>query len=374
MKILYLASIDVSKFGAPAVHVQGTCRSFRALGHKVILLSSKSKLNWLDSDQEYETKVYWPDMRGGWRIFQFLAGRRLKKIIVKWNPDLIYLRFSPSKYIARILKTSDIPVALELNGEESIESRHFHHMLDVANLVLVDDQHLKTLITEKFPIQENKVNLHLSPVTDTNFFIPLDNLVCRDYLGLDRDAFVIIHTSSFQIHHDFNTIEIAFREFVKTNRRKSILVLLGDGPMKSIVMKKMEDLISESLVYFPGMMPIEVLHRYINAADVTIDLLTSKKLNAGRSLTAFKLFEYAACNRPVITAVAKDFIIPKWADDSFNIIESENSSALVSALSDIKSNPAVWHDRAIKGGDYVRLERSLDAGTKTTISHLEKLF
>lgn len=374
MKILYAASIDVSNFSAPAVHVRGTCRSFGALGHDVKLLSAKNKLDIFSRVQDREEEIYWPEMRGGWRVFQMLVGIRLKKIIAEWNPDVVYLRFSPSEYIAKILKASGVPVALELNGEESIDSRYFHHMLEVANLVLVDDRHLATLVSHKFPTHGSKVHVHLSPVTDTDFFVPLDSSYCRASLSLDKEVFIIVHSSSFQTHHDFKTIEIAFREISNRNDPKSLLVLVGDGPMKSNVMSEMRDLISEGRVIFPGMVSHEILHKYICAADVTIDLLTVKKLKAGRSLTAFKLFEYAACNRPVITTVDEDFVIPQWAADSFKIIEPENSMALVNALLEVASNGDFWNNRAMVGGNYVRAERSLEAGAKTTIDYLERIF
>jgi glycosyltransferase involved in cell wall biosynthesis len=360
---------------APSVHVRGTCKALDALGHSVALIhkaptgSKKFSPEWLNLICE----VSWPEMRGGWKLFQIQAAFRLLQIVRKWKPDVIYIRSSLGRTLEWALRRCNVSVIVEINGNEIFENPATRRSFHVCDLILVDNIQLAKDIITTFPEHGSKVRTHLTFVTNAEHFRPMEQAVACNLLRLDRSVLRLLHVSSFQHWHDFNTMIQAVRLLEKRFQGKIELQLLGDGPawdrLQACILTEKLD----GIVKMPGRVSHGELPNHIAASDITIDLLTSKLLEQGRNMSAVKIYEYMACSRAVITAVSQNYSAPEWARDNLALIPPEDPNALAAAIEDIAGAPMVWAEKAQKACQHVRQHHTWHAATETTLAHLQTL-
>lgn len=375
MRILYFTSVDATDDMAPSVHVRGTCRALSDLGHDVALIHAKTSathrldVSWLD----FEQRMAWPQFRSGWKVFQMTAGLAALYRTLTWKPELLYMRSSPGTLLKWLLKLVRQPIVIELNGHEGLDSPKTEGFLNLAACILVDDPGIGSAVEHRFPHLANRVRLHSTFVTDTDHFVPQDRDRACAALGLDPNAFHMIHVSSFQPWHDFDTILAGIRMAQGRTDRPLQLHLIGDGPRFNEVKKKVADAGLDNLVTLVGRVAYAALPMRIAACNLALDLFRRVKLNQGKNLGAYKLYEYIACNRPVITAVSENFNPPDWAATGLALVPPESPTALGNQILSIINDPDNWCDRTALARNYVLRERNWIAATKTTLQQIADL-
>lgn len=375
MRVLYFTSVDVTDDMAPSVHVRGTCSALTELGHHVALIHAKTSatlrldVSWLELEQH----ITWPQFRGGWKVFQMTAGIATLYRTLTWKPDLLYLRSSPGVLLKWLLRLIRQPIVIELNGHEGLDSPKTEGFLNLAARILVDDPGISATVEQLYPHLANRVRLHTTFVTDTDHFVPQDRDRACAALGLDPAAFHMIHVSSFQPWHDFDTMLAGAQIAQGRTDRPLQLHLIGDGPRFNEVKKKIADAGLGNLVILGGRVAHAALPMRIAVSDVALDFLRKGKLDQGRNLAAVKVYEYIACNRPVITAVSETFDPPGWAEKWLALVPPESAEALADQLLSIIKDPDTWRDRAALARNYVLRERNWIAATKTTLQQIADL-
>ncbi len=354
----------LSMFGEPA-----------ELCHHVALIHAKTSathrldVSWLD----FEQRMAWPQFRGGWKMFQVTAGLAAVYRTLTWKPDLLYMRSSPGMLLKWLLKLVRQPIVIELNGHEGLDSPKTESFLNLAARILVDDPRIGATVEQRFPHLANRVRLHTTFVTDTDHFVPQDRDRACAALGLDPDAFHMIHVSSFQPWHDFDTM-LAGAQMAQDRTAKPLqLHLIGDGPRLNEVKKKIAKAGLGNLVTLVGRVAYADLPSRIAASDLALDPFRRDKLDQGKNLGAYKLYEYIACGRPVITAVSETFIPPEWAANGLALVPPESADALADQILSIIKDPDNWRDSAALARDYVLRERNWIAATKTTLQQIADL-
>ena len=200
MKILYFTSVDINDHTAPAVRVWSTCKAFKQLGHSVALVhpsgsgSPEAKRLGLD----IELAIPWPNFRGGARIFDILAARRLLDIHRKWRPDFVYARCGPGTAVQYALKHINAPKAFELNGVEKINDKRFKYFIDIFDLIMTDGIKMNEYIENIYPLLNKKLRDSEIMVTDCDIFFPGNRMENCELVECDPLKFRIIHVSSFQ--------------------------------------------------------------------------------------------------------------------------------------------------------------------------------
>ena len=375
MKILYFTSVDVTDDMAPSVHVRGTCSALADLGHHVALIHAKTSashrldVSWLDLEQ----RVTWPQFRGGWKVFQIRAGLAILYRTLTWKPDLLYMRSSPGTLLEWLLKLVRQPIVIELNGHEGLDRPKNEGFLKLAARILVDDLGISVAVEQRFPHLANRVRLHTTFVTDTDHFVPQDRDRACAALGLDSDAFHMIHVSSFQPWHDFDTMLAGVQLAQGRTERRLQLHLIGDGPRFNEVKKKIVDAGLGNLVTLVGRVAYAALPMRIAGSNLALDIIRRSKLDQGKNLGAYKVYEYIACNRPVITAVSETFDPPEWAEKGLALVPPESADALADQILSIIEDPDTWRDRTASARNYVLRERNWIAATKTTMQQIADL-
>ncbi|MEP3145192.1 glycosyltransferase family 4 protein [Qipengyuania citrea] len=372
LKILYFTSVDVSGDDAPAVHVRGTCRALNEKGHKVALLHRLPVPNahfypsWL-----YNIRTArWPRFRGGWMMFQIIASIKLIIMSKMLRPDFIYVRSPTGRILRCALKIARSRVVWEINGLEGINSHATRQTMRICDLALVDSDGMRNEFSSTFPEFDEKIKRHLTFVTDPKCFYPIRKLDATKDLGLSEDTIKVIHVSSFQPWHDFDTMVSAFEGLCDITGPIQFF-FIGDGPERANVIRRARE---AGLVgaEFPGRIRNSDLHKYINCADVCVDIFSSDRL-LGKNLGAYKIYEYMACARPVITAVSDNFSPPDWARDFLYLIKPSSPAELRSALLNVLANSEDWNFKAKEAMLYVQKNQTWSKATDTTLHHLYEL-
>jgi len=266
-----------------------------------------------------------------------------------------------------------VPTAIEINGVEFDSNDRSLATIRSSDLILVDTDRMREVFVDRNKDLENRVHVHETFVTDPEKFRPLDRDDCCHLLGLSPDCIRIVHTSSFQSWHDFQTIVDAVLQLEGKSEKDIEVVFVGNGPLKANLEKTLTQRLGGIRFRFPGSVEHEKIALYLGASDIALDLFTRSRLENGKNMGAYKLYEYAVCNKPIVTAVSEDFVPPDWARDNFALIPPEDPQALAAAIGRIIHNPLEWAKKAATAGDYVRANLNWDRATRTTLVHLERL-
>lgn len=134
---------------------------------------------------------------------------------------------------------------------------------------------------------------------DTDAFRPLEN--GRRELGWDEDANYIGFVGGLNEWHGADRIVEALPSVLEAKPRTQF-VIVGDGPLRADLEKRVSDSGLDEHVTFVGEVPHEEVPLYMSAFDVGTIL---KHPNIPGS--PLKLFEYLACGTPVVATDDADF-------------------------------------------------------------------
>jgi len=376
MRISYYTSVRLDEYNAPAEHVRGFCEALVSTNnlHSLVRptnsLVKQQHLEWMTVT---DIPVWYPRIRGGWRVFEALVQRRLRSLPFH-EYNIAYFRFTPSLKLARTLSDSirgPLKV-LELNGSTGINTQTFQRFGQAMDLILVDSPEMQHRLESLFPTTAPRVATHRHPATNTSIFRPQSLSDCRTELLLPQLSPVILHVSGFQRQHDFETIVDATASLVHEFPDIK-LILLGDGPRREEVAKLAMAKLSPHHYLMPGSVPPHIVASYISAADVCINTFTRVALQDG-NLRAYKLYEYMACERPVIEAIDATRQVDAWAQEILHLVPAESPSAVTSALREILLHPERTIRRVIAGRAYVNTFRTWDTAAKETLGLISRLY
>jgi glycosyltransferase involved in cell wall biosynthesis len=375
LRILYFTSVDATDDTAPSVRVRESCKALSELGNRVALihvansLGHRLNVSWLDK----ELPIKWPAFRGGWKIFQLVATIALIRAVRNWKPDLVYLRCSNGNIIDFAFMRINKPLVLELNGLEFLDDPKFERRARLCDRLLVDDPIMARHCLEALPSLAHKIGEHSIFAINPALFAPQGKEECCRKLSVSPDPFRMIHVSGFYPWHDFDTILAALERVVARTSQNLELLLIGDGPRRSSIAAAVKSRGLESFVKLPGKIPHKLIATHIGSSDLAIDLFSARRLDEGKNLAAMKLYEYAACCRPVITAVSSDFVPPEWAGKSFGLIPPEDPESLAGSILSVIQEPEKWRLRAHLAAEYVREHKNWHAAARNTLVHLEEI-
>ena len=310
MKIFYICYENLSLQRASTTHTKEVTEHLKKLGNDVVLFAPKTG--------RYRSKtsvhvVYVPTLKIRFfeeYIYYVCLLFYLFAYQIRLKADIFYVReMGLSIAPALIGLIFQIPHILEINGIPSVDlqSAGVHNIkpkifgfFQYINFILAhkiisvsENIKLELLKThkdaQKISVIENGVNAAL--------FYPKDKNKIRDLLKLNQDCYYIIFVGSFYPHHGVhNIIHILNHVIQKLPNVK--LLMIGRGYLLESTIHLTKKLELTSHVDFIGEVEYEHIPNYINAADAGIFILTDIGKIYGKSL---KLYEYMACERPVIT-------------------------------------------------------------------------
>lgn len=352
---------------APPRHVEGTLRGFHSLGVPVHLICPQSEANCDIEVLDQLTEFEFMRLRGGWRWF---SARVAAHIATTAYPagDVLYFRFTPSSMVASALRHVRAVKVLEVNGTEFFDHPRAAQMVAVFDLILVESECIAEALRSRFGDLVS-IECHLTPGVDVANFAPFDKRSARRDLGWDPDQPICLWVSGYQPHQDLETlVRVIQRSRGQPGCPK--FVLLGDGLRRSELVRTVEGLGLGPWVDFVDPVSHEKLPQYICAADVCMNLQYEHVLREGNH-RAFKLYEYAACARPIVDTVDTRRNVFDWLRCSAVFVPPNSPDQVVQAIRDVLADVDAWFRRAKQTRAHVVRHRSWRAVTESTLHRIE---
>ncbi|MFC1517578.1 glycosyltransferase family 4 protein [Candidatus Margulisiibacteriota bacterium] len=328
-KFLYLmvCSERWDEGGAHIIHPLEISKELIRRGHEVILFIPKVKRLAQEIDIPYVMVPAPRIFKGSSFIFfefllPFYVAKALKKAKYKNKQALLYTRHREiglaSLMIRDIFKT---PFIDEYNDvvTETLDFFIKHKMYSRwerflksnplskfiitgfekiifknADAVIAVTPELKKYILKLVKINQRKVTV-IPNGCNINTINIQDKMLCRKKLGLAQDDIYLCHIGSLNpwqgIDDVLDSLALLIKESPKTK-----LLLIGEGPYRDNLERKIADLNLEDHVIFTGHLPHEKINTYIGASDICMFLKTLTSYG----LSSLKLYEYLAAGKPII--------------------------------------------------------------------------
>ena len=362
LKIIY--HFRVRGIGAEGVHIAGVVNGFRSLGHKVVLVSpsnidptkppattksSTEKVNLrtklLHKMADLLPQPLFELLEVAYNINGIVC--LIKTIEQLGGADLIYERYAffnlSGAFVSKIKKIPLVIEVNELSGLKRVRGQHFvkccsfmeKRILRKAQLVVVVSDFLNSevrkrihpkkvkVITVPNGVPENWKKKMVSPETISNL---------RKKYNLEGKK-VVCFVGGLVEWHNFRLLLEAFKRVVNTDE-SSLLMFVGEGPMREYILQKAKELDVSQNLLFIGNVPHEEIPVYLELSDV----LVIPEVNEFRS--PIKLFEYMAAGKPVVAPQkpAIESVIKEGINGM--MFESRNVSSFARALIEVIRNRA----------------------------------
>ncbi|MGP8321301.1 MAG: glycosyltransferase family 4 protein [Methanosarcinaceae archaeon] len=318
---------------------------------------------------------------------------QLLKLVMKHRFDIIYTRNVPRGVIGILIKKVwKSKLIFEVNGislderrlveEQAITEGKGHRSVQImflgylenfiigkADAVIAVTQGIKDHLIDR-GVDENKVwviengaNTELfKPISDNNILKELKNRLC-----IDNDENTVTFVGNLAPWQGVEYLLRATPSIVEENPKTKFLIV-GDGVMND----KLEDLSNKlnmgQNVIFTGTIPYEEVPQYINISDVC--LVVKKKLRSGYS--PLKLYEYMACEKPVIATNTEGFEVLEQSNAGI-LVNPEDPQELTNAVIKLLQNKRLREQMGMNGRKLVVAKYSWKHSAKKTIAVFEKV-
>lgn len=148
----------------------------------------------------------------------------------------------------------------EKNSRKKIAIKCLHsvdHIISVSN-------DLKNKVVKDYGLDPQNVTVIPNGI-DLNKFYKIDRTAAQKMCNLDTNKKYIITIS--RLSHE-KGIEHLIRAFAKLNAKNTILIIIGDGPLRNKLQSLSHDLKISTSVKFLGFIPHEDTNKWYNAADI----------------------------------------------------------------------------------------------------------
>lgn len=152
--------------------------------------------------------------------------------------------------------------------------------------------------------------------------------------NLTKNDFVILFAGRFVTEKGVYELIRAFRMLTndrEVNKYSVKLVLVGSGPLRSGMMKLIDDLKISAKVRFTGHIPYLEMHKLYNLADIFC--LPSKPTEHWQEQCAYALIEAMACGTPVVSTFCGS--IPEVIGEAGNSARANDYFSLYNNLKEL---------------------------------------
>ena len=310
MKILYAATVDVSRERGDSLHFAQLAYALQNRGHELTIVARgeelHSALRGLDS-VHLVPRVYVPNLSVLVNDFRLIAS--LKRRFSEEQFDLVYQRGIPG--LNQLAKKQHTPSMVEVNGirVDELAARgasdlrlQFYQwrerrIVHQANKVVCVTPGIKRQLVERYGVSPERCAV-IANAADTQKFTSMPRESCRHQLGLDEETFIIGFVGTFQSWIDFDCLLDSLKILVNLQIPLSC-ILIGSGPRVQEIEEKVLERNLQNNVSIIGRITHREIPLWINAFDVCVAPFTQNR-NAAIGLSPLKLYEYMACERPVV--------------------------------------------------------------------------
>jgi glycosyltransferase involved in cell wall biosynthesis len=171
----------------------------------------------------------------------------------------------------------------------------------VAKKIITTNEGLKDYLIKKYNISPLKIEI-IGMGVDTNRFLPGNKSFLRKKLNFLSNSYYLGYIGGLQQWQGLNYLVKSMKIIIKKIPNCKLLIV-GDGPEKENLINLTKRLKLEDDIYFINSVKHELLSDYINMIDVCVCYLD--KFKEGRYGPPTKVYEYMACEKPVILSNIK---------------------------------------------------------------------
>jgi glycosyltransferase involved in cell wall biosynthesis len=208
-------------------------------------------------------------------LFFFLSLlNKIKKIYMEFHFDVMYVPWVypdgvGSQYIARAIKKPIVVAAL--GSDINVYTKYFLRRKIIVNslsraegVIAVSDALKDTMVRNGVP--KDKITVVLNGV-NTDLFKPMDKEQCRRTLDILPNEKVILFAGN--LVPTKGVVDLLDTFFSLSSRIRDLrLVIVGDGPLKDVLIQKAKNMNVSELVRFAGTQPHDLMSVWMNACDV----------------------------------------------------------------------------------------------------------
>jgi len=367
VNILFLAlDVDLARRRGDSVHVRELSAHLAELGHSVRLVTATR------TETEPERIVH--IRRRGSGLGQVAQAVALAH---SWA-DVVYERRMSPKISWAVSTLTGIPFVVEANGvledeipalrsvatdsRGSLRTRLRGRFLRASSRIVAVSRGVRDDLVGRFRIPTKKIEI-VPNGANTRVFRPLDRRSCRSELSVPVDARVACFVGNVVPWQGVDVL-VRAAALLKSEEPKLITLVVGDGASIDDTRSLAARHQVADRVRFVGAVDYEDVPRFINAADICV-----APFRKSRKASPIKIFEYLACEKPVVTSDVDDIGDFVRSCGAGVVIEPEDDRALADALRWLLLHP---EDATIMGrsGRKAVLERRSWVQTSKRVSEI----
>ena len=386
MRILIISQIFLPEMGALSNRLYPFVRSFADAGHKVTVATGMPNYPAGKVFPEYRGRLFSTENADGCTIIR-TAYLTTPRNLSKLRQLLSYLSFIPAVFLSGmragpadvVLVTSPPPfpilpailiaairrakLVMDVRDLWSDELVTYGGMKESgiavwlvrrlerwgyrwASLITPTTQSLIDTVVER---GAERTKMFLVPNgADLVLFKPMppDNPTAREYPF--RDRFVLMYSGLFGIKHGLEVLLEAAR--ILRDNKKIVFFLLGDGARRKALEKYIETENLENVIIAGGR-AVKDVPAIIARADVCFAAVSPEVYS--KKLISVKLFEYLACEKPVIGAVAGESARVLEESGGGVVVPPGDADGIVNAILDLYNDPNKCEAMGKAGRRYV---------------------
>jgi len=373
LKIGYLMqadSVPMDVVSGPQLHVKAIVRGLQRRGHEVRTVAIQhEKIQWSDDlvnwqpaqFQQSESRAFMTvesairgvQSRLQLPFFRLFDSFRYSDACVAAleGYDVLYERCGILSYGGLIAaRRLGVPLVLELNGdllkeyhdlgtELSAAQWHMIHaitrsMYRRADRLVAVSENLREALIRDWRLDREKVLAVANGADIELFMCPGNSDAVRSRWGINGGPVVIL-VCSFEPWHGVDLLLEAFARLASRNT-KIKLVLAGDGRLRPVMERRVEDLRLTRQVVFTGKIEQAEVASLLGIADVAV--ISQHGSQAEAALSPLKLFEYMAAGKAIVAAGATG--IERVISNGVNgiLVPAGDAPALAEAISAVLEN------------------------------------
>lgn len=210
------------------------------------------------------------------------AYRKLKKVLLKLNPDVVFSTHDRVNVMLGLMKKSlpnhtkvflrqtnvlSLYLLSQSNFKRVIKKYFFSYSYQRADAIIAQCQEMKEDLIKTLPQLSKPIHVIYNPINQA--FIEQSMVEFNPYKSYDEK--IIVASGRLSEQKDFRTLIQAF-EILHRKDSKTRLFILGDGPLRDDLSRLVNDVKLQNVVHFTGF--VNNPYPYYHFADVFV--LSSK--------------------------------------------------------------------------------------------------
>lgn len=361
MKIYFVSPIIYGKKNAEFTHTIELYRNLKKIGNRIFLFIFKNA-EYIENEDDIvyvptvNKKILWAIL-GQITLFFSLFNHKIKYGV----PDVIYTRITRITFIPLFVsKLFNIPYVIEVNGLiiDELQARNkakwqiwlaekmFNINYRNSDKIVAVTEGIKEALIRTCHIADEKIII-INNGVNIDLFRPYDKQKSKKDLGLKKELNFICFIGSLRPWQGMDDLIKSSKKILKKFPKTRFLIV-GDGETKNDLIKiAKENRVFEKFI-FTGSVPYKLVPKYISSADICI--VPKKPLRSGYS--PLKLYEYMACEKPIVATRVKGFEILEEINAGL-LIKPGDIEDFSKAVSHLLENTKVRKKMGINGRAYV---------------------